>query len=441
MVKKHVYVYAGPYDTEDDGPDRRATCARLRAENDELHAALVSCKTMITRQCTSRRWDCFKRIANPYELVHGPLSTAGLPGVTAHAPVSRSYFKMWEILCDLGHIIIPSEGRGGALIVAFIAEGPGGFVEAFAQWRGEERLAGDALHGITLSPHGARGVPGWRLESIGIGTRACMRVHSGVTGTGDLYCVENLDAFVRDVGEAACHLVTGDGGFDFSNDYNGQEMSALRLLVCEAYAALRVQRPGGSLVLKMYDLHASESIRLLYVLRSAYGAMRMVKPHASRPANSERYIVCTDFRGAQPQVMAALRSVCESGDTRRLLEGVVRVPSGFLRDVVVYNTYHIARQVACITHTLLLLSGQPPPASPHEPPAALLGRLCKALRWCHKYGVRVSADALRMYRPCLKDGRAPPPRHPAEEREGATVYKARAEAPARRGGDEVLRGL
>ena len=41
-------------------------------------------------------------------------------------------------------------------------------------------------------------------------------------------------------------LVTADGGFDFSTNFNKQEQSSLRIIFCEIVTALSVQKKGGA---------------------------------------------------------------------------------------------------------------------------------------------------------------------------------------------------
>ena len=58
------------------------------------------------------------------------------------------------------------------------------------------------------------------------------------------------------------HLVTADGGFDFSIDFNKQEQLSYRLIFCEIVTALSVQRIGGHFVCKLFDLYTDASIKI-----------------------------------------------------------------------------------------------------------------------------------------------------------------------------------
>lgn len=422
---KLVYCLAGPYGPEDtklDLPDRIERSSLLTL-NDELHAALYACKDSITRLAdeqhggnSNRRWDECKRSMNDFELVYTPPSPEG-PGIAAHTPISRSYFKLWEVLHDYWPEI---GGRWQAepMNAVFLAEGPGGFMEAFANFRavrGLPLVGQDELHGMTLLQARDRSVPVWRVLPQ---DRQDARVllHRGSDGTGNLYRAANIDHLVAHAGgPGGAHVVTADGGFDFSADYNSQEDASMRLVMCEVYAALCLQRLGGAFLLKVYDVHSFATVRLLYVLRGAYQGLRIIKPHSSRPANSEKYVLATSFVGVAPEVLEAMRAACVSCEAWALWQGaahhgvatrinyalrpVLRVPAAFVRDLVSFNAHYISRQVLHIVRTLEEAhargSGRPGAEGGGHTGARVMWQLDRAARWCHKYGVKVNVMAMR----------------------------------------------
>jgi len=91
-------------------------------------------------------------------------------------------------------------------------------------------------------------------------------------------------------------FITADGGFDFSIDFNKQEENSAKLIFCEICFTLMLQKEGGSFVLKVFDLYSSCSLQLLYLLNYLYDEVIITKPLSSRPANSEKYIVCLRFK-------------------------------------------------------------------------------------------------------------------------------------------------
>ena len=60
-------------------------------------------------------------------------------------------------------------------------------------------------------------------------------------------------------------IVTADGGFDFSLDFNQQENMATQLIFCEVFYALAVQKQGGSFILKIFDVFHKTTVDILYI--------------------------------------------------------------------------------------------------------------------------------------------------------------------------------
>jgi 23S rRNA U2552 (ribose-2'-O)-methylase RlmE/FtsJ len=57
-----------------------------------------------------------------------------------------------------------------------------------------------------------------------------------------------------------------------------------------------MQKKGGHFVLKVFDTFSSSMIELMYLLTYLYEEVSITKPLTSRPANSEKYILCTKFK-------------------------------------------------------------------------------------------------------------------------------------------------
>jgi hypothetical protein len=91
-------------------------------------------------------------------------------------------------------------------------------------------------------------------------------------------------------------LVTADGGFDFSKDFNRQEISIFNLLWGQVCYALCLQKLGGNFVLKIFDIFYEQTVHILYILSSFYEDVNLCKLKTSRIGNSEKYVVCRNFR-------------------------------------------------------------------------------------------------------------------------------------------------
>ncbi len=175
---------------------------------------------------------------------------------------------------------------------ADICAGPGGFTEYFfhvRKWRckgfgftlaGPEDFKLDKFNND--SPHGnfypMYGPPG--RES------------------GDITRTENITWFTNQVlgsADGGVHVVMADGGFDVSIHYNSQELFSRQLVLCQFVTAMSILRKGGVFVCKLFDTFHPFTASLIYILRAYFTEVGLIKPNQSRPANSERYIVCKGF--------------------------------------------------------------------------------------------------------------------------------------------------
>ena len=135
----------------------------------------------------------------------------------------------------------------------------------------------------------------------------CFHPYYGPRDDGDLFCSDNIRALAdlvrRQTQGQMLHVMMADGGFDVSGLENIQEVMNKQLLLAQIVAALATLRVGGHFVVKCFDLFTPFSAGLLYLLHRAFDAICLYKPAQSRPANSERYIICAGLRaGVEPLV-------------------------------------------------------------------------------------------------------------------------------------------
>ena len=91
-------------------------------------------------------------------------------------------------------------------------------------------------------------------------------------------------------------IITGDGGFDFSGDFNRQENNAFRLIFTQVVYAIGLQKYNGFFILKIYDIFLKNTCQIIYLLSCFYKKVYITKPNTSRYANSEKYIICKYFK-------------------------------------------------------------------------------------------------------------------------------------------------
>jgi hypothetical protein len=118
----------------------------------------------------------------------------------------------------------------------------------------------------------------------------------------------NQEAFVKACGNGV-NIFTADGGFDFSDEYDKQELNIYNLLVSSSLLALQVLLPEGSFVLKIFDVQSRATEDLLAILGSQFRQWTLYKPATSRPCNSEKYFIGTNFRGRNPVLVEFLKNL------------------------------------------------------------------------------------------------------------------------------------
>ena len=174
---------------------------------------------------------------------------------------------------------------------ADLCAGPGGFSE-YILFRLGWRAKG---FGFTL-----RGDCDFRLSDFIAGTPETFEPHYGFYGDGDITRKENLLSFQKYVFEvtnkSGVSLVMGDGGFDVKGQENNQEILSKQLILCQFLCASSILHEGGNFVCKTFDLFTKFSVNLIYLMYRCFNRIAIIKPCTSRPANSERYLVCNDFK-------------------------------------------------------------------------------------------------------------------------------------------------
>lgn len=273
-----------------------------------LFDRLSRVKNLIDQPPHSTNWDKAKRKTNPYELVH-IVGTNVLyeeeknSDPEVYAPLSRAFFKMIELYdeCD----IIPEEYKHQAGNIALLAEGPGGFMEALYKRRNVSQKIRDTYHGMTLPPF-SNSIPGW--SQLHRRRKHILHQSNIFLHHGNLYKVQHIKTFLTffDTEEKKAFLVTCDGGFDYSNDFNNQEKTSFQIIFSEITTALAIQKKGGTLVCKVFDLFTIFSVQLIYLITLLYEEVGFFKPSTSRPANSEKYLVAKKFRGITPHLLHSM---------------------------------------------------------------------------------------------------------------------------------------
>jgi hypothetical protein len=206
--------------------------------------------------------------------------------------------------------------------------------------------------------------------------------------TGNLYNIENLE-YVYKKYKHSMDFITGDGGFDFSIDFNKQEENSLNLIVAEIFFAIVLQKKGGTFVLKVFDTFSSLSVQILYLLCYLYENVYITKPLPSRPANSERYIVCLNFKMV-PNIEKLIQNIfnkfylIKQNNITSIINN--EISNSFLEKIKEVNAIFGQSQIENIMNILTFIQDK----NKNEKQELLKkSYLNKCIKWCKKYNLPI----------------------------------------------------
>jgi 23S rRNA U2552 (ribose-2'-O)-methylase RlmE/FtsJ len=329
-----------------------------------------------------QEWDSMKRYTNPCEYIH-TIVPGKKKSVAKRKPLSRSYFKMIELV---NYFKLLEKSKSDVPLNSFhLAEGPGGFIEALAHIRNndEDKYIGMSI----LDDANDTSIPAWKKSKQFLQDYPQVYIENGIDETGDILSLVNLE-YCRNKYGNTMDIITGDGGFDFSIDFNNQEHSIGKLLYGQVIYALVMQKPGGSFILKLFDCFMSHTLDMLALLSSMYEKVFITKPQTSRFANSEKYIVCKNFIGNNaetiyPYLESSFKSILQKEQNMfRLLN--ISLPLLFTTKIEEYNAIFGQQQIENIHYTLSLMDCK----NQQEKLNTLVKtNVKKSMEWCVRYNV------------------------------------------------------
>jgi len=346
---------------------------------------LNSIKEKITNN--ELNWDNIKRYTNPYEYIH-TLIPDKKKYISKYKPLSRSYFKMIEMT----HLFKLLENYSQQPINTFhLAEGPGGFIEAILNIRNNPA---DTYYGMTIidNKHDDN-IPSWKKSQFFLRNHPNIVIENGATKTGDLLDKRNFESnYIKY--KHSMDIITADGGFDFSENFNLQEINIHRLLFAQICHAIIMQNYNGSFILKIFDCFRIATVDILYILSSLYEKVYIVKPHTSRYGNSEKYIVCKKFRYSKQYHSEILIKIynklhqamsdMENNKTQYIHRFIkIDISSFFLNKIQEYNAIFGQQQIENIAYTLTLLKE----FTEDKKHSLVRNNIIKCIHWCEKYNV------------------------------------------------------
>ena len=252
--------------------------------------------------------------------------------------ISRAYFKLYEMVYY--EPIIYSEN----LNCFFICEAPGGFIECITDIRRKRNML---TNYTSISSDNIQYDNYLDNDSL---------MYGDITNTE---LIEQLIIKIKNKNPHGLEFITADGGFDIKL-FNSQEIVSGKLLLCEIYLALSLQKPGGMFIIKFFDMFTHNSIILYLILCSCYKNVKITKPLTSRNSNSERYIVCKNFVKVDELLLQKLMTIIKNHK-----ENIIIFPDfnfgnniHFLKSISTFNNLILYEQVKTINESIKMVNNK-----------------------------------------------------------------------------------
>lgn len=364
---------------------KNITCIEAEEENqinpvisNSLSSYLYEIKEKIDLQ--KRDWDIFKKYTNTYEYIDSQIPHKK-KSVSKYRPLSRSYFKMIEMV-----YIFNLRFDSKPIHTFHLAEGPGGFIEAIVNLRNSPH---DIYTGMTiLDNENNPNIPAWKKTEGFLKKHPNVIIEKGADSTGNILSLENF-VYCKEKYGNQMNLITADGGFDFSIDFNKQEITITKLLFAQICFALAMQKQGGCFILKIFDCFMQHTIDLLYILSSFYERVYILKPNTSRSANSEKYIICKGFlyssSAAYYQYLYnAFDKMLQYDDSKIYRFLSMPIPYYFLSKLEEYNAIIGQQQLENIHYTISLIENK---YKQDKIDNLTKVNIQKCIHWCMKHNI------------------------------------------------------
>jgi hypothetical protein len=292
--------------------------------------------------------------------------------------INRAFYKYWEIINEFEIF----ESYKEMDIILHCAEAPGGFIQGtniylqidtsdvqlISKTQVTNHQDEDGFIPVTNRKNRKKNKKEYKIYTISLNkdlpqyktynlpsyNKNVINKHVCVTygkdNTGDINNWENLNS-IRFMANSLFFLITADGGFDEGTDFNNKEQLHYGLILSEIYGAVRLQQIGGHFILKVFDVFTETSVHLLYLLSLCYKEVNIYKPKTSRPTNSEKYIICKNFKISDSERDQILRNLVQLSNKLKTTKSKYisftlfsEIPDSFIQKIYHMNKSLLTKQ-------------------------------------------------------------------------------------------------
>jgi 23S rRNA U2552 (ribose-2'-O)-methylase RlmE/FtsJ len=341
-------------------------------------------------------WDKMKKVGNPYELIYTTYNKKRKnDSISLYIPISRSYFKLWEIFHNFD--LFKHFNINDNFIFSHLAEGPGGFMEASYNYRElitNKKNKDDMFYGITLKPTNDL-IPDWNKIK-----KVFYKKNNVKIEYGNLYFIDDIKKYINNFLKKKSNLVTADGGFDYSNNFNGQEINSCQIIYSECIIALNILELNGCFVCKVFDLFSISMIQILYIVSLSFEKVFIYKPDTSRPANSEKYLVCMYYKNNLSELAKNnLLKIIEEwykitnilSEDETIIFKNIKIDNTFIKRLSEYNEKYLDSQLFYLNNTIKLSENKIEKDKYHD---IIQKQVNNAINWCEKYNIEINKSSI-----------------------------------------------
>lgn len=228
--------------------------------------------------------------------------------------------------------------------------------------------------------------PGWKKTRTFLDNHQNVIIETGADKTGNLISLDNFTHCATKY-RNKMEIITADGGFDFSVDFNNQENMATQLILCEVFYALAMQKQGGTFILKIFDVFHKATVDILYLLCYYYNSVSIMKPHTSRIANSEKYVVCQGFKiSHSDKLIKQFSELFSSMGSPERISSILSQEHDlyFLNKIEEMNAMVSFQQIENITSTLSIITNH---RNAEKLDQYKKTNVNKCIAWCENYEI------------------------------------------------------
>ena len=348
-----------------------------------MYKTLDLFKCFISNNEIINKWDFAKKLSNNYELININNSNS----ITSIKPISRSFYKFIELITDFELI----NQNIKSIRYSALAEGPGGFIEGFINYRKKNFLGKyDYIQCMTLKSK-SKDIPNWEKAKKNFNLFNINYCY-GYDNTGNIYDINNIKYFRNKMKGNTSHIVSADGGFDYSVNFSKQEQQSYKLIYAEIVCCYGVCKQNGHFILKIFDFYTLPTLKIIHLLGLFFKEINFIKPHTSRPANSEKYLVCKYFKGFKQEIFNNLIYNLDKwnklGDNYNLIDiRGISLSNSYLYNLSLYNKVIVENQIKNILKTLIFIKLK---IETYDLEYIRKYQVLYSITWCLKYKIFIN---------------------------------------------------